>query len=198
MNKAFREPIKILEREPSVPVNEEDDIGDFLFGEKYIYRLRQKDLDDNEILLLTYFAYFGPNALAKLGCFSLPSVEKFLNDSAYQCPFRKKEQEFFGLYPMAILSQDIHKYRLGDLRNSHYDIAFDVEWTKSMTCTAYDTKTKEKIVAINVDHIAKAYMGHGYTSGTLPYDGSGRIELVKVRLSNGDWLVCATWEWFNK
>lgn len=185
--------IQILKRNGEL----NNELGDFLFGEPYINLLEQKDLEENEVLLLIFLAYFSPNALAKLGCFNEISLSQFLRAGSYECPFNSNRQCFFGLYPLAILSKDISKYRLGDLRGGHYDIAWDVEWTKTMSCAGYD-KDKNKIVKIDIDNIATAYLGHGYTEGTLPYDGSGKVKQVKVRLSNGDWLVCATWEWYNK
>lgn len=186
-------PIVIEKREG--PLDNES--GDFIFGYKYVYLLEQKDLDENQILLLVHFAYFTPNALITLG-FSPVSVETFLDDGVYTCPFRrKKEQEFFGMYPLAILSKDISKYRVGNLKNNAYDMAFDNDWTKGMSAIDYD-KDGNKLVKIPVDNIAEVYLGHGYTEGNIPYDGSGSRKQVKVKLSNGDWLVCLTWEWYNK
>lgn len=189
---AMNEMVKIVKRE-GPPVYEN---GDFLFGDSYIDLLDQQDLVDNQILLLINFAYFGPSALKKLGCFSLDNIETFIEEVSYECPF-VGGIKFLGLYPVAILSKDISKYRSQALSGSYYDMAFDSDWTKKMSCVDYD-RDKNKILKIPICQIGKAYLGHGYTTYALPDDGRNSIMMVKVPLSNGDWLVCATWVWYNK
>jgi len=186
------EMVKILKRDGPL---EHDDIGDFLFGRDYIVQLNDKDLEDNEILLLINFTYYCPKALEKIGCFGLDNIQEFIEDGSYECPF-VDGVTFNGVYPLAILSKDVAKYRESRFTGPYFDMAFDTEWTKSMTCAEY--KDEKKIIKIPMGNIATTYLGHGYTIGTLPSDGHGRIIYIKVPLSNGDWLVCATWIWYNK
>jgi len=47
--------IEILERQGTL----DNELGDFLFGEKYVNLLEQKDLEENEILLLISLILIG-------------------------------------------------------------------------------------------------------------------------------------------
>ena len=187
--------VEILKRD--VPVAKEDSNGDFLFGGEYIYDMASSDLEENEILLLCHIALYAPTALIKLGCFSSTSINKFIDKIVYADPFTSNGLNFLGLYPLAILSKDIKKYRIEGFIGSYYDLAWDTKWTKAWGCSKYD-KDGNKVTAIPLDQISQAYLGHGYTDYTSPSDGSNSIVQVKVKLSNEDWLVCATWEWYNK
>jgi hypothetical protein len=41
-------------------------------------------------------------------------------------------------------------------------------------------------------------LGHGYTEYNLPYDGGHSIVYVKLQLSNNDFIIAKTFEWYNK
>lgn len=186
--------IQILKRESSDKIPDEN--GDYLFGEKYIIPLEQKDLEDNDILLLNQICFVSWNAMIKMDCFDLPNISQFKSEIMYDCPF-DTGYKFFGIFPLAILSGDVAKYRNKSFKGRFDDMAWDTDWTKSFICKKYDRNGKIGI-GIPVSDIARAYMGHGYTSGTLPDDGGNSLTQVKVKLSNGDWMVCLTWIWYNK
>lgn len=51
---------------------------------------------------------------------------------------------------------------------------------------------------INIGRIAQVCLGTGYSRMCLPSDGSAVIEAQFAELSNGDILLLAGYEWFNK
>ncbi len=51
---------------------------------------------------------------------------------------------------------------------------------------------------ISVGRVIQVCMGTGYTRSCLPTDGSAVLEAQFAELSNGDILVLAGYEWFNK
>jgi hypothetical protein len=52
----------------------------------------------------------------------------------------------------------------------------------------------EKTQILKVQH----FLGHEYTISTLSTDGSNSLVIVKLQLSNGDFIIAKTWEWYNK
>ncbi len=48
------------------------------------------------------------------------------------------------------------------------------------------------------DPFQRAMMGSGHTAQALPSDGSSKVEIAHVGLSNGDALSVAVWHWFGK
>ena len=156
------------------------EIGDFIF--------------DTENLIHSYLSNegFGIFPLLFLGNFdpfvSLRRMEIYDNDlfqkSCYNCPFLNSNK-FYGIVPVAIQTNDSSVYRVGPFARSNYDYVFDLDWQKHCLLD-------------NDDSVVLAFLGSGYTEGTFPSDGSNKIINVRIELSNGDFIVAKTFEWYNK
>lgn len=42
------------------------------------------------------------------------------------------------------------------------------------------------------------FLGHGYDFLRLPSDGSIKTIVVKIKMTNDDYLIAKTFEWYNK
>ena len=96
-------------------------------------------------------------------------IKELREDVEYGCPF--SNNRYAHLYPLLI-----SEYKTED--PVHEFMRFP--WKMQM------------------GSIDKSFCGHGYTDGTLPHDGSGSWGYGKVNLSDGRFLVCAIWIWYNK
>jgi hypothetical protein len=96
----------------------------------------------------------------------------------------------WGMVPIAILSDNIEKYRstLQEMAVAFLDLVMDHKWNKEMH--------KEDLLKIG--EITEHLMGSGYSHGCSVNDGHRRRVYAKLKMSNGDWLYVAVWEWYNK
>ena len=108
-------------------------------------------------------------------------------------------------YPFAILvnGKDVYsKYAI--LNSDGYDYTEMIGWPGgSLTPWSEIRDHTDKATYVDPERfkatgIIAAMMGHGYTTFTLPSDGSGDKVLGIVKLSNGDELLVHCWVWFNK
>jgi len=97
---------------------------------------------------------------------------EFINKSVYTCPWTGNV--YYWVYPLGVLSNDAERYN----------------------CEPWNIHTIDANYQLN--RIAVAMQGHGFTTMTLPSDGHGSRELGTVPLENGDLLLVACWVWFNK
>jgi hypothetical protein len=165
-------------------------IGDILYGEKYIFKTDMEDLLD-QIWLPLHLHGFHPISWCNLERFGIEK-EPFMSDITYVCPFTKNK--FFWFYPSFVVTNNATKYWVGKFEDEEYrkrSSVFDDEWTKNIWRIRKDEP-------IDVSHIGKSLMGHGYTEGTYPHDGHGTIKEAGVLLSNGDTVFGHTWVWYNK
>jgi hypothetical protein len=145
---------------------------------------------NNQMLLFSFFQQQNGWGMMEFMGFNGGKLDKMRTRAMYNCPF-DKNCTFYGVSPIAIMSDNVYKYRTKEFaRGSFNEMAWDLEWTRQFGFN------KEGI--LDLGGITSSFLGHGYTDGTLPSDGSGSIELVKVPINNGDWLVCWAWKWYNK
>jgi hypothetical protein len=113
---------------------------------------------------------------------------KKLLDSNYPCPF-KKGNYYYGIVPIGLITNDPKPYRQAEFSNERYDWIFDFEWHTRFFLLDIDNKPNS---------IMTSFLGHGFNSGILPCDGSNNIVNVLIELSNGEFIIAKTFEWYNK
>lgn len=101
----------------------------------------------------------------------------------YKCPYTNYEH--FGVVPVALLLFNGGEKSYPKMFNS--DFIFDWEWHKKMI--------RDRA---SVSPIQKILLGSGYSDFWRASDGHGEIKERKVMLDNGDGLLVAFWEWYNK
>lgn len=148
------------------------DYGDILSGGEYLAR----EVKGSEIIgnfLSTQAINNDPwETLTALSINVAPLKKAF----QYSCPYTRNT--YYHFIPLAILlidGHDIDMYRKG-YESPSWDFAFNLKWSKQCC----------------------SMLGHGYTDGTLPSDGSGKHIKVLIELDNGDFLFGYCWLWFNK
>jgi hypothetical protein len=165
------------------------EIGDILSGGEYLVRqVANKEKLENYLWVAT----FGNNpwhAIERLGIDSKELKEAF----RYKCPFT--DNIYYHFVPVAlVIKNGVDQYRKkfeednGSKDSNYNDFLFDLEWTKRMSGG----------VLPEANTIQMAFLGHGYTDGTLPSDGAGDFVNVLIELDNGDFLFGHCWIWYNK
>ena len=169
-------------------------LGDWLWWPEYLMTVVPKeDLLASDIQYLSLLADNDPwRMLGKTAVFDDVQLCALSEATMYDCPFTNNK--YLGVVPIGIISDDINKYRdSAAFPSDHglWDMLWNHEWTRFMLMHG-------GALELHLDSVARASMGHGYTSNTRSGDGHGRIKDMKVELSNGDLLICKAWEWYNK
>ena len=173
--------------------------GEILYGADYLEDLADLGSDINDrvknwmalreakAVLLSILHVNTWEALRGIGI----DVSALRDAVRYQCPYT--QHEYFWMMPISLFG-DVEKYKekaketLPDWKVDH---AFDFEYT----CFATSC---ESPVDWYFGDVTSLFMGSGYTVGTLYTDGSRNRRRLRVRLSDGNWFMVETWEWFNK
>ena len=113
-----------------------------------------------------------------------------LHNDMYECPYTN--MTFFRIVPDFIIAKDIKKYE-EFFPKYMKDMIMDKEWTIKMSLI--DTKGT---FYRSPNKFQKVLLGPGYDLGCLTSDGSNKIVPITINISNGDKLVCWTYEWYNK
>lgn len=162
------------------------EIGDFLFAPEFIHSyVTENEIKESSFLAIPLVFLNGYQPFFNLEKFCI-DIKELKQKCMYECPFRKNTT-FYGLVPFALKTNDAKQYRQNDLTHSFYDFVFDTKWQKNFL---------KQI--ISASQICQSFLGHGYTNCTLPTDGSNKIVNVKLQLSNDDFILAHTWEWYNK
>ena len=154
-------------------------IGDILFGNEYLENINLEDLKKKKYV----YAFSNRRLNSEL-------KKEFFEYFKYECPFIDGNR-YFWFYPSFVFTdtpdeKDImHQFMEDDNGGWRADKLKEIE--------EFDEYSIH-----NQFWAEKFYMGHGYTSYTLPSDGSNNKDVVMVRLNNDDILVGQTWVWFNK
>jgi hypothetical protein len=155
------------------------DLGDILYGSEYIEKEIKKE-DIKNLNTIPICVYNGGNPwLSLINRFGIDAT--VLEEAVkYSCPYTDNHYYWFVPVRLVLRKNTITYYK----KDSKDDYAYDIDWWKS--------------VNFRMNTIINAHLGHGYTDGTLPYDGSGNTEIVLVPLDNGDALLGYCWFWYNK
>lgn len=161
-----------------------------LFGARYIKRLIDDSGDGNELIgrRILQLGWRGHQHWIVLGRLGIIHT-RVMKDVTYSCPWTKNR--FFWWYPVALLLEHRYKYEGG------IDLYPDDDMSQRV---GYESNCLTSVTVKDAisGSIIRSMMGHGYTIGTLPSDGHGKIVPALVDLSNGDQLLVACWVWYNK
>lgn len=174
--------------------------GDILQAEEYINR--KATLVDVQGKLA--FLNFVGNPWAALNLLGI-SADDLKKETRYTCPYTDNKYHWFIPFAL-VLKGDVECYQKDEGFREHYKMIFDWDWTKwalkdeisGLEKTVQDGNDGWDNAKPCLSSIQHSIMGHGYTVGTLPTDGSRSRILVAVDLSNGDSLLGYVWEWYNK
>jgi len=159
------------------------DCGDILCGEEYIDSLlTEEDFSKNYISLSS----IGNDTWHSLQIFNI-KINELQKEFEYECPFNNNK--YFWFVPSILLLTSTTDPRLiygNNLSNQRKEFIFDFGWTRQM-------KSGRELSGIQ-----KAFLGHGYTVGTLPSDGSNELIQVKIKLNNNDFIGGYCYVWYNK
>jgi len=157
------------------------EIGDiYPFEDKY-FLMKIPEKDESKYLsdVFTLSRGFTPfESLRELGIDTKDIEQK------YTCPH--SGLEFYSLIPYKLISTDLSIYMEETSSNA---MAFDKEWQ-------WDYEDHKEL--FKPSRLISSMIGSGYTCLTNYNDGSGDYIKVAIELENGDYLICLTWEWFNK
>jgi hypothetical protein len=144
--------------------------------------LKKREYRQVPFILLTAIDENPWRALAELDI----DYSRFKKLAEYKCPYTGYTH--FGALPIAILAEDREKYQVGRFASKYNSYAWDMDFLKEVY--------KDRCFAC--EGIYQTLMGSGYTSYTRIGDGHGSRIHVKLKMSNGDHLLCYAWEWYNK
>lgn len=102
-----------------------------------------------------------------------------------------------ALYPMVVLTRDWSQYQTsGKVSKDRVEFSvLDDDELHEM----FDRRSKSgSMDRLDVGRVPQVIMGTGYTRSCMPSDGSAVLEWQFAELTNGDILVLAGYEWFNK
>lgn len=161
-----------------------EDVGDVLYGQGFIIQPPAMDLSPGHDKLLPLCMTNDPWITLVRYNVDADDLKTMLE---YECPF--SDNKYYWFIPNLILvKKSVEIYRQGRLKDKQYDYYFDTAFIKHI----------HGHNIFELDSVRRAFLGHGYTDGTLPSDGEGKLVKAAVALENGDFLLGWTWLWFNK
>lgn len=128
-----------------------------------------------------------PNTISVVEAFGID--HKWFLNAVHKDPYTGYQT--YGIVPVALLTDDPKKYEESVLKAPCIPfpyLALDAGFHRGM----------QKNFLLDIHDVAKLLMGSGYSEGCNHLDGSRQQKFAKLKLSNGDWLYVAFWEWFNK
>lgn len=146
--------------------------------------------DTRHIFRLSHFGYTGSSLYKNI------LDDEFMNAlskaSEYECPFNGYVHQ--SIMPIAIATSPeqarIYIKDRNDGRLPYYtDMACDPEWDRPSNIVDAD----EYLYSIR-----STLLGPGYTESCYPDDGSSDRCVIGINLENGDTVLFAVLQWFNK
>lgn len=131
----------------------------------------------------------------------LPGAKKELAAFKDQCEY---EDVFTGrftpsLLPLMLISLGFEQYTLEDGRKAHEVYEWAIEEEREMLASLKARKDEGNLTAnLGLSRIEQVLLGTGHTKALLPSDGTVGVNWQFAELTNGDILVLAGYEWFNK
>ena len=115
--------------------------------------------------------------------------EGFKKKVSYECPYT--EYTHYSAIPVFLYSDRIDEI-IDNTKEIYWkDMYKDHKWVADMHFPGESR-------VFQIGRIQEAFMGPGYTYGTLPSDGDGSRKDAIVALDNGDYLGFKVWVWYNK
>lgn len=163
-------------------------VGDILYGVDYVDSISIPTKIDWKNKPILFLDGISPNTWEALTILNIDFAE-FKSKVSYQDPY--SNNTYYWQFPIGIQTSDLIKYAQCKRNGSHvlssiYPWLFDADYIGNM----YKN--------LEIGKISKTLLGHGYTSYTLPDDGSNSLDFGTINLDNGDQLICAIWIWYNK
>ena len=188
-----REPPPKVEKAPTITIVRATKVYHPSIGDIEVYGLepwlrkydKQRAEDAPGIFLLDYTrTSHGWAALKKLGI----DAEEMRRNSQYECPLT--DRDYWAAMPRRIYTDDIRRY-VHAVPSWMEKMAQDMSWVRDIAMRDIGENPKP-------DRVETCMLGPGYTDFILPCDGHSSIVENMVELSNGDQLVVAHHEWYNK
>ena len=146
--------------------------------------LNGKEVEENQVIPL---GIANPNTISAVEAFGID--HKWFLKAVHKDPYTG--YQVYGIVPVALLTDDPKKYEESVLKAPCMPfphLALDAGFHRDMY----------KNSLLDIRDVAKLLMGSGYSEGCSHLDGSRGRKFAKLKLSNGDWLYVAFWEWCNK
>lgn len=162
--------------------------ADILYGENFIEREVEKRDLEHDILPINIHMFNQVDSWISLQQRFGMFITELKKECEYECVWTHNKFSWFYPEWLILRKNTSEYYRNLDKKNKEFTMLFDI---------AYWREIKREIIE-EPDSLVCAFMGHGYTSGTLPSDGHGELKTVLVGLDNGDALWGHCWFWYNK
>ena len=184
-------PVRVVKHKAPVPV---DDIGDILFPRDAGMWFSKFKRDQLTGRALIFMAQVYPNSWTSFGM--LGGDSNFRLNVMYQCPW--SDNLYYWFVPVVLITKNVDSLAdwLEDSKVPNYkrDMIMDTGWTERMVVNEFFDEND----SLDPTGVQRIDLGHGYTTGTLPNDGSGSLHDGTVALNNGDMLAGKVWVWYNK
>lgn len=184
--------IKILKRKKIEDNEKVCPIGDILYGEEYFIKPYDVHYGQVKFLPVTAIRYNPWKCLKGLGI----DYEEFQKELAYEDFV--SDNIYYWAVPVFLFSDKVDEI-VDNTKDIYWkDLYKDHDWQARSYFREFeddDNPWKHEFV---MPSISESLMGHGYTFGTIPSDGHGGKKNAIVELSDGSFLGCKVWVWYNK
>lgn len=158
------------------------DIGDLIYDKNNVVHGFTDLSSPAKYLNILYFRCY--NSFENLNLIGISP--KGIVNIKYHCPLNGKNQ-YYGIVPVAIRTKNPETYRINNLKSNVYDWIFDIGYQSDFN-----------ICSFNNNGVISSFLGHGYNFCELPNDGDIKKVFVDIELSNGDYIIAITFEWYNR
>jgi hypothetical protein len=157
-----------------------DDIGDILACEEYFAKP-----PDSLFKTKTPYLHLGIDGWTKLNKMSIDCLD-LKPRLRYACPWTKNQYCLF--YPALLFAPEIDSW-----------MSAGRPLVEPWHVGSWDGSDFDDNGEFKIGSIIKSFMGHGYTDGTLPDDGSGyTYSTVIYTTCPGVMVAGRVWVWYNK
>ena len=166
-------PIQIIKQ----PKPYSPEYGDILYGAEYVEKEVKKEDINKVIPIGARSSYIWESLEGRFGI----EVASIRDELIYGCPW--SDNRYYWCLPewLVLRENDVNYYKELDTPLKTFGYYWDTEWWLRV----FRGEVLNRVIS--------TFLGHGYTSGTLPSDGSGEIKPVLIGLDNGDALYAHCW-----
>lgn len=157
-------------------------------------RLRSMVAQNNEPLSLLYLPGVAQRTWGALSAMLHEPVAllDMQNSAKYTCEYLRQETP--SLMPLYLLTADLEQYA----HDKSYSLDRLMRACLNPSAAGWLNNPLDSTNTMNVPHIQSVMMGTGHTADLLPSDGTAIKCAQFAELTNGDILVLAGFEWFEK